>query len=63
MQPYKKHMPMEEAQLLSDEAEKMQEQIQGAFDRGADEIKLFRPNKKQIKQMRQRQLKKKNRKQ
>lgn len=52
MQAYQDHLAMGKLELLKQDAEEQKKQIQAAFDNGADEIKVFKPTKAQLKNMR-----------
>jgi len=58
MQSYQDHLPMGQPETLDLESGmKVVEQIKEAFNRGADEIKIFKPTKAQLKNMTRRELK------
>lgn len=57
MQAYQDHMPMGDPELLKKDPNEMAKQLQDAFDKGADEIKIFQPTKAQFKNMTRKELK------
>ena len=59
MQSYQDHMPMEPPELLSSDPEEYKKQIESAFDRGADEVKIFKPTPRQLANMKSGKRKKK----
>ena len=57
MQSYQNHIPMGPPETLDLETGmRAVEQLKAAFDKGADEIKVFKPTKAQLKAMTRREL-------
>lgn len=51
MQPYKDHLPMGPAELVPEDSEEAKKRMEEMFEKGADEIKVFKPNNRQLNEM------------
>lgn len=49
MQPYKDHMPIGPAEIVSQDPTKFADRVNELMTSGADEIKIFKPSKEQAK--------------